>query len=281
MPGLQKTIWGGPPRLFLRLFQACSIPRSHFATVVWHRIGVKTAASTRMDIALHSAQRKVIGAFHTTPVSALLFDTNTIPSLMSLNRASSLYAPRLLSLPADNPAYKAARKALQSDCKNHWNPLTQIFRRSDSFPFLLNQEPILTVTYPPGWQPSIKTHLFGDKASVIQAIKSLPTGDHIRHYYSDGSLIEGKGVGVSVVEIDGRGDRPHGAMKMFKLGREDEHTVYEAELMGIKMGMALALREPREVKIIHILLDNRSAIEVLSTTPKPNPANTSSPGFMN
>ena len=59
--------------------------------------------------------------------------------------------------------------------------------------------------------------------------------------YSDGSAHDGKVGAAAVLQREGKQDR---TLKLH-LGTTEQHTVYEAELVGMIMGLHLIKRKPR------------------------------------
>ena len=81
------------------------------------------------------------------------------------------------------------------------------------------------------------------------------------HVYSDGSAINGK-VGAAAVLIR-PGDRPR--MLHLHLGPESEHTVHEAELVGILLGIHLMATEKQGKKSFMVGVDNQAAIQAFQS----------------
>lgn len=105
-------------------------------------------------------------------------------------------------------------------------------------------------------KPRIENHkpritILGDRDKAIDFHKSL-TADTL--IYCDGSALEGE-VGASAT-IHRRGYKK--TLK-YRLGSEREHTVYEAELIGIYLGVHL-LRGQKNIGNVIIAADNQAAL---------------------
>jgi hypothetical protein len=154
LSSLARTTWGVPLTHFWRLITTCVNPCSDYATIVWHSFGQHTLTTQKLDRVLRMGQRLALGAFRTTPIPALTFDSNLEPAQVWLNRRVTTAAIRLLRLPETNPAAPMARRTLKHDVKAHRTTLHRIFHSPSSFNFPPHIETIRPLPKPPWWTPA-------------------------------------------------------------------------------------------------------------------------------
>jgi len=110
-----------------------------------------------------------------------------------------------------------------------------------------------TAARKPGWKAPWEVEVARSREDGIKADKADRTGLKV---YSDGSDVDG-GVGAGAVLY--RGGREVKRVGYY-LGKSEEHTVYEAELVGMIMGLEMIQREER-VWRASLCLDNQAAIQ--------------------
>jgi ribonuclease HI len=265
LSSLARTTWGVPLAQFRRLIISCVNPRSDYAATAWHSFGHHTLTTQKLDRVLHMAQRTALGAFRTTPIPALSFDSNLEPSRTRLDRHTTTAAIRLLTLPETNPAAPLAKRALKRDVKTHRTSLHQIFHSPSSFNFPRNIEIIRPCPKPPWWTPPFTPHIATSKNEGLSAHANTPYNPTQYHLYSDGSKTD-NGVGAGAV------DPHHGRQLSLHLGAPTEATVFEAELVGIQLALQLAEHLPTTATAIFIHLDNQPAIAACTNPPGRQPA---------
>jgi ribonuclease HI len=204
------------------------------------------------------AHHVALGAFRTTPISALHYDTNTESTITRLDRKVTFSAIRLLTLPQEHPIAPLARRALTRDTKSHRTALQSIFHSPSSLTLPDDLESVLTSPHSPWWQPAITGHIATSKDEAEDLHAKLPLiRDHF-HIYSDGSKTE-EGIGASAYVSN-----PATSELSYHLGTEG-HTVFEAELIGIILALHLAHNLPRTARSITIHLDNQAAIKACTS----------------
>ena len=265
LSALARTTWGVPMAQFRRLIISCIIPRSDYAAIAWHSFGRHTLTTQKLDKVLHMAQRTALGAFRTTPIPALSYDSNLEPSQTRLDRRVTIAAVRLLTLPATNPAALFAKRALKRNVKAHRTSLHQIFHSPSSFNFPPNIEIIRPSPKLP-WETSPFTlRIAASKDEALSLLAEIPYSPAEFHLYSDGSKTD-NGVGAGAVDLR------HGRNLSEHIGPPSEATVFEAELVGIHLALQLARALPATATAIFIHLDNQAAITACTSTPRRQPA---------
>ena len=97
--------------------------------------------------------------------------------------------------------------------------------------------------------PTSKEHSKRADANAIEDIK----------VYSDGSVHGGKVSAVALLRREGKPDR----FLQFHLGSTAHHTVYEAELVGMVMGLHLIKTERRNTIKCTLNVDNQAALTAI------------------
>lgn len=186
----------------------------------------------------HQAGLMIMGAMRTTASDVLDAHANLLPFHLLADKTIFRAATHLCTLPATHPLYKHIKKAIRY-VKRHHSPLHEIFEAYQLQPSSI--ETITAQRFHPLWQPHFGTSIASGKEAAIEeeAVWVAKPGIHI---YTDGSDIDG-GVGASAVLI--RPGRQYGEVRIlrFHLGTSEEHTVYEAELIGLILGVELLIRE--------------------------------------
>ncbi|THH08969.1 hypothetical protein EW146_g8816 [Bondarzewia mesenterica] len=109
----------------------------------------------------------------------------------------------------------------------------------------------------PSTRPAFTTHIEKDKKAAISADRKLKS---IIRVYTDGSAINGKvGAAAYLYREDRVGEEPK---KLFyHLGSVHDHTVFEAEAVGLTLAAKLIQRESVDIcQLTSISLDNQAAI---------------------
>ncbi|KAG1850673.1 hypothetical protein F4604DRAFT_1883642 [Suillus subluteus] len=134
--------------------------------------------------------------------------------------------------------------------KHHLSPLHKL-----AYEFTLNpkmMEKILSTRYYPKWKPDVEVEIAHKKEEVVdddeRATKDL-------RVYLDGSVIDG-GVGAAAVLM--QGEEVIDKLR-FYLGKENEHMVYEGEIMGMILAVKL-MRRAGGGRSMVLGLDNQAAI---------------------
>jgi ribonuclease HI len=116
-------------------------------------------------------------------------------------------------------------------------------------------EKITPVRHFPKWTPDVEVSIATKEKDAIREDKQA---NECLRVYSDGSAVDG-GVGGAAVLM--RGKRMIRG-KRFYLGSETEHTVYEAEMIGMILAVEILREEGRE-GTMSLGVDNQDAIRAI------------------
>lgn len=169
---------------------------------------------------------------------------------------------RICTLSPHHPLAPLALRAATRFVKRH----RSVFH---SLLYLLHLDPrhtetIPAVRYSPLWKPGWRVRILENKAAAV-ADDAEWISQRGTRIYTDGSDVDG-GVGAAAVLY--RGNRR--IVLRHYLGPSTSHTVYEAELVGIILGLELARTENTHIGGISVALDNQAAVSACrSRSPGP------------
>ena len=260
---LTRPTWGLTPNGAWKLYVGIALPRILYGIDVWctpihgrnaseHRKG-SVAAIKKLASVQHAGAIAITGGFRTSPMDTLDAHAALLPIDLKIERACHDAITRIATLPQEHPLHKLIRKSAKRQIKRHRSPLhalTNIFgldpSKMERIP-LVRTHPkkrgsqIVRLDIPPNKEESKRAD-----ANAIESIK----------VYSDGSAHNG-GVGAAAtLKRKGKTDR---TIKLY-LGTTEQHTVYEAELVGMILGLHLIKTEARSKTKCALSVDNQAAL---------------------
>lgn len=260
---LGKQTKGIPAEQMQRLYLTTVVPRMMYAAECYVKpagnLGKTTTdykgkGSVAIAKKYKQVQRKmainITGAMNTTAGDIAEIHADLLPIQAMLNWICQRTTIRLATLPKEHPLYAPFRRANRGMVKRYPTQLHFLAQYAD-----IQLEKMETIPFAKKKRQEEnlpKIDIIGDRITAINFHKNLRT-DVLIH--SDGSSIEG-GVGAAAV-LYRNGKKK--ATLAYKLGKEKEHTVYEAELVGILLGTYLT-RQEKNIKTITIAADNQAAL---------------------
>ena len=177
----------------------------------------------------------ITGAMRTTATDVLEAHLSLPPFHLLVDSFIAREASRLCSLPSTHPLHPHVRRAARF-VKRYRSPMHEVLAAYDLHPGDI--ETIDAVRLPPGWRPPFPVEIAPDKESAAtrEAVWLTRPGPRI---YTDGSDFQG-GVGASAVLYKPGVAEP--TVLRYHLGAATRHTVYEAEIVGLILGVHLLLR---------------------------------------
>ena len=245
-----------------QLYNMVAIPRFTYGAEVWYTPLHRPEGAKNMrglvgiTAKLCSVQCKVtkaiMGRLSTTAGDVLDIHSYILPVDLLFNKLLTCVALRLCSLPKSHPLNPITRSLAHCKAKRHRSPLHNLIRLAQVNP--KEVEDINLARRSPGYVPSFNTMIPSSKDKVL-TFANLTNSTIPVHVYSDGSGYEG-GIGASaLLYINNRLIRK---LRIY-LGTALEHTVYEAEGVGILMGIHLLHRLSRQLTHPTILGSNSQA----------------------
>src|ERR1019366_6056246 len=168
-------------------------------------------------------------------------------------------ATRMATLPSKHPLYNHLKRAAKCQPRRHKSPLHHLAVSMSVPPDQIEKIPIVHINPANGQEPKINITIPDNKEESIQVEAHAEESVRV---FTDGSSHNGKVGAAAVLRRSGRPDR---TLRVY-LGKEEHHTVYEAELARILLGLHLIKteRKCRKVKCV-IGADNQAAIQAMHT----------------
>ena len=261
-----RPSWGLTPRAARRLYIGVAIPRIMYGADVWcipihvENEGDRQKGSVHAIRKLTSTQRAgslaITGGFRTSPTDALNAYASTLPLHLKVERIFHRAAVRIASLPDSHPLRRQYRLAGARKVKRHKSALhymTQLYNiKADAVEMIpaVRQNPAEISSLP------VTIEIAGDKEA--SALLDSNSREEIK-VYSDGSAHNGKVGAAAVLTQRGKADR----VLRLHMGTSKEHTVPEAELVGMVLGLHLINTEKRNQRNCALGLDGQAAIKAL------------------
>ncbi|OSC96537.1 hypothetical protein PYCCODRAFT_1379002, partial [Trametes coccinea BRFM310] len=188
---------------------------------------------------LAAVQRQALlamtGALRSAPTDALEAHARLLPFDLLVDKLCHRAAVRLCALPDSHPLAPHVRRAGAPFVKSHRSALHELLDAYRLWPDHKTMEGIQVTRLHPRWQPRHRVHILDNRDKA--AAEDEAWGMH-RAYrvYTDGSDFKG-GVGAAaLLYVPGRAQPK---VLQLHLGPSSQHTVYEAELVVILLGMEL------------------------------------------
>ena len=265
---LTGPTWGLTPKATKKLYISVTIPQIMYGMDMWctplH--GWNTAVSRKESVnpikKLTTVQRAgaiaITGGFRTTPTDSLDAHVALIPMDLCVDKFCYNAITCLATLPPERPLHAPVKKRAAIFVKRHClllHTLTQIYgikpSEVEKIPAVRNHpkstsSPPVCIDIPPNKEASKRA----DTSAT----------EHIK-VYSDGSAHDSQ---VGATAILRRNSNPDRVLRLH-LGTLDQHTVYEAELVGMILGLHL-IKTERKNKVKCVLnVNNQVALAAIKT----------------
>ena len=225
-----------------QLYNTVAVPRFTYGAEVWYTLlhkpsgSQKTKGSVSVSNKLKSVQRKVAvaitGGLRTMAGDVLDVHAYILRIDLLLNKILYRAALRLCSLPKSHPLYAQVHSRSTHRAKRHLSPVHNLLRFANLNPKQV--ETISPVRRSPGYKKPFSLIIPPSKDTALP-LAQLTDNTMLVRVYSDGSGFEG-GIGASAILY--LKNRLIKSIRFF-LGSDQEHTVYEAEGVGLVMGLHL------------------------------------------
>lgn len=248
---LGKVAGGMPPSKLKQLYNTVAVPAITYAADIWYTgihksdTDTKTRGSVGVTGKLRSIQRRaakyITGALATTAGDVMDAHAHILPTDLLFHKVLFRAAARICSLPRTHPLYPIARRTARHYVNHHRSPLHQLFHVTKLRPDEI--ETITPIRRRPSYRPSFEVIIKDSKKIALTAANELESQQPIR-VYCDGSGYEG-GVGAAAILYIGPDIKE---VLYYHLGSTLEHTVYEAESVGILMGIHMLTNLQRQLR---------------------------------
>lgn len=188
----------------------------------------------------------------TTATDALEAHANLLPIMLLLQNTCHRAIIRLTTHPSTHPLYLPLRRATRRYVGSHRSSLHRLTHH-----YAIDPDEVETLI-PARRSPSTKnpwtTHIADSKEAAITEHEQLTD---VIQVYCDGSGYKGKIGAAAVLFRAGKSPRT----LRFHLGTEEEHTVFEAEEVGLTLAARLIATERDLAFPLSISVDNQASIQ--------------------
>jgi ribonuclease HI len=188
----------------------------------------------------------------TTATDSLEAHANLLPPTLLLQNACHRAILRLASHPKSHPLFIPVRNAAKRYVSSHRTSLHRLTHRFEISPQTV--ETLIPARRSPTSKNPWNSHIAPNKEQAIAECEVLT--DQIQ-IFSDGSGHKGNIGAAAVLFRAGKAPRT----LRYHLGTEDEHTVFEAEEIGLILAARLLATEQDPPFPISILVDNQASIQ--------------------
>ena len=199
----------------------------------------------------------ITGCLRTAPTDLLDLHAGLLPLHLEIHKQCHRASARIATLPPAHPLYKPARKCTARTVKRHASPLhklmnvyridprkTECIRTAPRNPALTHKRPF-TILIPEDKEASI--------------LEDQQATEKVR-IYSDGSAHDGEVGAAAILKREGEQTRK----LLYHLGPSTLHTVHEAELIGMLLGLYLIKTDKGRKTTYAIGVDNQAALNALN-----------------
>ena len=259
--------WGLTPKHARRLYISVAIPRILYAIDIWgirlrrdattHTTGKVSEYNNKLTSIQRAGTLAITGGLRTSPTDALNAHAFTLPLHLEIEKHLFRSAIRIATLSPQHPLHKPAKKCAARATKRHKAPLHDLMQTFNIKPNAL--ETVATTGGNPATRHKrpFKIEIAKDKkASVAADAEGM---ERIR-VYSDGSAQEGKVGAAAVLIYPGKETRK----LHYHLGTVEHHTVFEAELVGMILGLHL-IKTQKSRTSYSLGADNQAALTAAAT----------------
>jgi len=268
---ITRPSWGVTPKYARRLYIGVALPRILYGADVWcgpplnAHSNAKNPGTSKVISQLTTIQRSgtlaVTGGLRTSPTDALDACAFLLPLSLMVEKWSFRAAVRLASSPPEHPLYKPVKHTYSKNAKRHRSPLHLLLDSASLNPKMIEKIPAKPRN------PALTGKLPFTVSIALSKESSVAEDRHAQEsvrIYTDGSAHNGK-VGAAAVMI--QPEQPHRILH-YHLGTDKQHTVHEAENIGILLALHLIITERSRNRSFAIGTDNQAALEAFNSNLK-------------
>jgi ribonuclease HI len=260
---IARPSWGATPKYTHKLFISVALPKILYSIDIWcgppivGHPGPKDKGSARIVRQLTQMQCSgtlaITGAFQSAPTDTLNTCSFLPPAIHTIEKWCHQAAVRLASVPAEHSLHNLVKHSTSRYIRRHWSPLHTMFSH-----FKFNQRCMEKIPFKPcnpahtGELPFVIKIPPSKEASIEEAMKA---NERVQ-VYSDGSAANNKVGAAAILICPGK---LHCTLH-HHLGPASEHTVHEAELVGILLALQLVKSEKKGQTSFLIGMDNQAAL---------------------
>ena len=258
---LSSPAHGISAKLIRQLYRAVAIPKMTYAASVWfqpiYNAGTITTVwgskgvAARMTQIQRTAALAITGAMRTAPTDSIEAHTNLLPIPLLMQRILLSSTLRMASLPIRHPLHALVSRAAKRNVKRHRTALHRLLHG-----LAVDPEKTETILPQPVHPTALTPFITQIAASKDDAKVEFAHCGSRTMIFTDGSCHDGKVGAAAALFID----HQHVTTLRHHLGKSTEHTVFEAEAVGLLLA-AQILAKSEEVSFpVTIFADNQAVI---------------------
>ena len=265
---ISRPSWGITPKYARRLYISVALPRIMYGADLWchpmqgERNETKIKGSAKVQKHLVTLQRAgsiaITGGLRTSPTDSLNAASYLLPVPLLVDKICYRALTRLAMLPPGHPLFPLVRKNASGRVKRHRAPLHILLSLYKLNPTLVEKIP--PTARNPEQVGKLPFNIRVPKDRKSSVAEAAAAREEIQ-VYSDGSAIEGK-VGAAAILMK-RGAITNSLH--YHLGSDSEHTVHEAELVGLILRLHLIKNESSGGKRVAIGIDNQAVLKAFQS----------------
>ena len=258
---LSSSSHGIPAKLIHQLYQTVAIPKMTYAASVWFQPTLNAGSpnsvrgskgiATKMTQIQRVAALAITGAMRTSPTDSIETHANLLPIPLLMQRLLFSLTLRLASLPSKHPLHSLVRRTAKRNVKHHKTALHWLLHG-----LAINPDKTETVSPHTVHPTALTPFLTQIAASKDDAKKEFAQCRSRTMIFTDGSCRNGKVGTAASLFIN----HEHVATLCYHLGKSAEHTVFEAEAVGLILAAQLLLSNEEVSFPATIFADNQAVI---------------------
>ena len=258
---LSSPSHGISAKLIRQLYQAVAIPKMTYAASVWfkpmYNAGSRTTVrgskgiAARMTQIQRTAALAITGAMRTSPTDSTEAHANLYPIPILMQHILFRSTLRLASLPTHHPLQATIHRAARRDVKRHRTAIHRLLHGLAVKPAKI--ETISPHSVHPTALTPFLTQIAASKEDAVLEFAQCHTQTMI---FTDGSCHDGKVGAAAALFIN----HEHVATMRYHLGNATDHTVFEAEAVGLILAAQLLLKHNAVTFPATIFADNQAVI---------------------
>ncbi|CUS06679.1 unnamed protein product, partial [Tuber aestivum] len=267
---LSNSEWGLSAPAIRQLYYTCITPIADYGAEVWWKGQIGLA--NKLQKLQAEANRRILGAFRTSPTAAMEIEAATLRIPLRLDRQCKRYAYRVLQMLSDHPIRQRTPSSFPSTLSSSIpldRPCSSSSEMLNTLSSFLPVGQDVEQCYPnlqPPWDTNLPDTTSRLDITISQEDKDTAAKSHITLLnsldnsenlvlYTDGSELQNGGVGAGVVMMHGGG-----IVGRWRVGLGCGMKVYDGELVGIASALTEASRSSLSFKHILVFTDNQAAI---------------------
>ena len=264
---LSKSAQGVPTKLIHQLYQAVVIPRTLYPASVWLRptynaetnttVRGSTGTAKKIRQTQRTALLAITGAMRSSPSDSLEVHANLLPGPLLIQCILHNSLLRISTLPSHHPLSTITNHiAKRNTVKRHKSALHHLLQN-----LAVNPRMTETIHPHPVHPDSCSPFSMSIAASKDDAVAEFHRCNSRTMVFTDSSSMEGKVGAAASLYID----FTHVVTLRYHLGKDTEHTVFEAEGVGLILATQLLLSRNEATFPATIFADNQAVIRQVCT----------------